>query len=360
VKIQHGERLRVLHIVSSTRRRGAEVFAVDLARSLSLEFESAVFALDGGGDLPVDVHGGGRFAPGTLRSLRAHARQADVVVAHGSSALLGAYIATRWTRVPYVYRSIGDPLRWTTTRTRRLRVGIMLRRAARIVALWPEAREGLIGLHRLAPENVCVVPNGVDTRRFALVSEEARQEARRSFSLHEEDVVLSIVGALSAEKDPETAVRAAARVARSKLLMVGDGPLLEDLRAVADRVMPHRAVFLPALDDIRPVLAASDVLLLTSRTEGLPAVLIEAGLSGVPVVATRVGGVPTIVSKDVGRLVQPGDVCGTTRAIEAILEQARRDKTAGRAHCEQRFALDLVAAPWARLLRAVARESGRG
>jgi glycosyltransferase involved in cell wall biosynthesis len=100
-----------------------------------------------------------------------------------------------------------------------------------------------------------------------------------------------------------------------------------------------------------PVLAAADALVLPSRTEGIPAVVIEAGLAGLPVVASAVGGIPeVVVDGETGALVTPGDEVGLAEAITRALAHAGTLGPAGRERCRRRFELTPVAAAWGALL----------
>lgn len=312
-----------------------------------------MYALQPGGTLPVES-GRGRFDLGTVRVLRSRARRSSVVVAHGSSTLLAAFLATLGSDVPFVYRSIGDPLHWVDARLRRWRVGFLLRRAASVVALWSGARDALIARHRLDPDRVVVATNGVPAARFAPIRSSERRTARDRFSFDDSTVVVCWIGSLSAEKDPLTAVQALRRLPAAHLLLAGSGPLRSEVeRAAEEASVRGRITMLGEVDDVRSVLAAADVLVLTSVTEGQPAVLIEAGLSQVPVVATHVGGVPEIVRDGrTGVLVDPRDAA----AVAAGIERAAADGPAlgeqARAHC-QRFAMERVAEDWERLLRSV-------
>jgi glycosyltransferase involved in cell wall biosynthesis len=101
-------------------------------------------------------------------------------------------------------------------------------------------------------------------------------------------------------------------------------------------------------------LAAADVVVSCSRTEGMPGVLIEAGLSGRPAVATDVGGVAEIVRDgETGMLVRPGDVGGLTAALVRALAERSRLGVAARAHCLATFEIGVVADGWADLLRTL-------
>ena len=124
----------VLQIVSSTARRGAETFAVELEPELEARGHAVeTWALQSGGGeqlLPVPILGPSPFSPTTLRALRRRGRAGDVVIAHGSVTLPAAVAALAGTRTPIVYRNIGDPLYWSSTPSKRLRTRVLLSRHA--------------------------------------------------------------------------------------------------------------------------------------------------------------------------------------------------------------------------------------
>lgn len=153
----------------------------------------------------------------------------------------------------------------------------------------------------------------------------ARDEARRQLGLGPEAVVIGWIGRLSAEKGPDLAVRALTGVpAPASLSFIGDGPERESVYrlaqglGVADRISWHGSV--PGAGTL---LRAFDAVLLSSRTEGTPMVLLEAMAAGVPVVATAVGGVPAALTPGAGTLVPPGSTEELAAALVGALADAR-------------------------------------
>lgn len=360
----------MLHVVRATRRRGAEVFGVGLSAALEASgLVSKVVALtgsDAGHPLPVPALGARPLGASTLRALRAAARGTDVVVAHGSRTLDACALALAGTGVPFVYRSIGDPAAWSAHGVRRLRTALLLRRAARVAVLWPGAGDTLRSAHGVPDRKIAVIPNGVPAEDHPLARgadrAAARASARASLGLPADGFVALCLGALSPEKRVESAIRAVAAVPDAHLLVVGDGPERSSLSALATVSAPDRVTFAGVQPTPGPALAAADVVVLASRTEGMPGVLIEAGLAGRPCLATAVGGVPAVVDDGVtGVLVAPGGDGALARAL-ADLRAAEPDTlaamgAAAHARCTARFAMPVVAEAWAALLAATAARS---
>jgi teichuronic acid biosynthesis glycosyltransferase TuaC len=139
-----------------------------------------------------------------------------------------------------------------------------------------------------------VLRNGVDTMLFAPAAHKA---ARERFRIDDTGPLILGVGNLVPEKGFELLIRAMVDLPRAKLLLVGEGPLRDALRALAQAVAPGRVIFRDNVPqaELRYAYAAANVLALPSLREGWPNVLLESIACGTPVVAAAVGGVPEIV-----------------------------------------------------------------
>ncbi|HEY7107396.1 MAG TPA: glycosyltransferase family 4 protein [Acidimicrobiia bacterium] len=352
----------VLQVVTDTDRRGAQTFAVDLGdalHDLGATVRTVALAPGSTGGLAIPCLGPTRLGPATLRELRRAAARADVVVAHGSTTLPACALATMGTGAPFVYRQISDSRVWADTTLRRARVRLALSRAARVVTLWNGAADVMVTSFHVPRETVEVIPNGVPADRFAPPRDGETEQARIALGLSPHRRTIAYIGALSPEKDVGRAIAATAMIDDVQLLVVGDGPERAALQDQADAELAGRHVFSGSVEDTRPALVAADVVVLASRSESMPAVLIEAGLVGKPVVATAVGGIPTIVDDGcTGVLVSPGDTRALGDGLRAILDDPTRARAIGHAahaKCLDQFALGKVAAEWARVLDAVGR-----
>lgn len=351
-----GERDRtVLHVITSARRRGAEVFAVDLANALDdREVPSDVVALgpgDGGAVLDVETLGSAPLAPATLRALRRRAAGARLVVAHGSRTLPACALALAGRRAPVVYRSIGDPAAWAGEGLRRARTRVLLGRMAAVTVLWPAAGDSVHALHGVPTERIHVIPNGVPAERCPVPGDEQRRAARARFALPADAPVVAVIGALAPEKRVGDAVAAVAALPAAHLLVVGDGPERRAVERRAAAEASNRVHLTGALPGPTEALAAADVVVVPSRTEGMPGVLIEAGLSGIAAVATDVGGVAQVVRDgETGMLVPPDDVGALTAALGQVLADPTRFGAAARRHCLATFEIGPVADRWATLI----------
>jgi glycosyltransferase involved in cell wall biosynthesis len=229
--------------------------------------------------------------------------------------------------------------------------------------LWPAAdhilcnsqiiKDFLVSRYGLPPARLTVVPNGVDTDFFR-----PGANGRR-----EGPPVLLSVARLVPDKDHDTMLAAFGRLSQrhpdAELWLVGNGPRRGILaQKVRDLGLTGRVKFLPVAQDIRHLYRQSDVFVLSSVEEALPNVILEAMAAGLPVVATRVGGLPeAVVPEDTGLLVSPRDVDGLAAALGSLLDdpEARRDLgRRGRQRAVAQFSFGAMVSRheevWARLL----------
>ena len=360
--------MHALHLLASADRRGAEVFGSQLAERLGASgFRNDLVALSAAHDpaagLPVEVLPALRKV-GALRELRRRARGADVVLGHGSHGLVAGTLATVGTRTPLVYRSIGDPTYWGSSRARRARVGIQLRRAARVTALWPAAADAIAAAYGVPRHRIEVVPNAADERRFPEPDPARRAAARTTLGLdaHPSAPVILAIGALSPEKRVGLAIQAVAALPDGLLLIAGDGPERASIEAQAAELLPRRHRILGSVDEVGPLYDAADVVVLTSATEGQPGVAIEAGLSARPLVATDVGGVSSVVVHGQTGVLVPAEATPEDLAAALTRALAEADALGGaaRARCLADFTLTVVAERFAAVLTDAVRTGRRG
>ncbi|HVY61832.1 MAG TPA: glycosyltransferase, partial [Planctomycetota bacterium] len=164
----------------------------------------------------------------------------------------------------------------------------------------------------VAPRKVQVIRNGVDTEVFAPPPAAARAEAREALGIPEGALAVGSVGRLVPEKDYPSLVRAAHRLAAGgravAVAIAGEGPERARIEAAAAEG-EARLLLLGPRDDVPAVLRALDVFALPSLSEGLSNTLLEATATGLPCVASRVGGNPEVIRDGAnGLLVPSGDV----------------------------------------------------
>lgn len=239
----------------------------------------------------------------------------DVVHTHASKAgAIGRRAARAVPKAARVHTFHGHVLEGYFPKAMSTGLAALERRLARetdrIVAVSHATADDLIRLGVVEDERrLVVVPPGIDLAPLLAIPRprqpEGDLEIRRICGAEPEDVLVGVVGRLAEVKRPEAALEVfamlASRYPRLHVAFVGDGGLrgmLERRIGALEPLLARRAHLLGAIEDMAPVLAGLDAVLLASRTEGLPIALVEAAAAGLPVVARDVGGVGEIVAHE--------------------------------------------------------------
>jgi sugar transferase (PEP-CTERM/EpsH1 system associated) len=335
-------RRRIAHVLFSLETGGAEHVALDVLRRLPpQDYDRHVIGLTGPGPLAEEFRRAG-ITVHVLRkregvdvplwlALTALLRRErfDIVHTHNvtpwfyagpAAALAGARLVhTEHSNLLPAQRRLMAAERWLARLTRW------------VIADSEEVRRGLV--RQGVPAGALrTVHNGIDTARFAAPAPSA---ARTALSLNGAEPVVGIVARLVEIKDFPTlfeAFRTVLRtVPRAVLLVVGDGPLRSALEAEAARLgIAGQIQFLGRRTDIPDIVAALDLFVLCSLSEGLPLTVLEAMAAGVPVVATDVGALREAVQEGrTGLLVPPRSPARLAEAIIALLRDPARRRAMG-------------------------------
>jgi glycosyltransferase involved in cell wall biosynthesis len=202
-------------------------------------------------------------------------------------------------------------------------------------------RSGLAGADKLR-----VVPNGVDPRRWA----EAEPADLAALGIPPGARVAVVAGLLNVAKGQDLAIEALARTRLDDLhlLVLGHGETEGELRALAERLgVARRTLFLGWRDDVPRFVAAADFVVVPSRWEAMPYVVLEAMAAGKPVVASAVDGARGVIAgEECGALAPVGDVDGLAAAMLRIAEMPREDREIlgrrGRRAVERRYTTDAM------------------
>jgi glycosyltransferase involved in cell wall biosynthesis len=175
--------------------------------------------------------------------------------------------------------------------------------------------------------------------------------------LDETDIVALYAGALVPEKGVDRAIADVSHTPPAHLVIAGDGPERASLEELAARHAAGRVRFLGGVGDLSAVYRAADVLLLPSRGgDSMPAVLIEAGLVGLPTATTDVGAIPDVVLNGLTGVVtdHSDDAAFVTAASQLLEDAAERQRlgAAARSHCREHFTIEAIAPLWLDVLSA--------
>lgn len=227
----------------------------------------------------------------------------------------------------------------------------------RFIALSRDIEHYLVDKVGVAPAKVVQIYNGVDERRF-------QPAVKRAAAT----IVFGTVGRMKAVKNQTLLCRAFVRLLearpdlapRLRLRLVGSGPLLAECTALVEAAGRGAQVdFTGDSDRVEEEMRALDVFVLPSLAEGISNTILEAMASGLPVIATRVGGNPELVAdNETGLLVPSDDEAALATAMARYADEPElrcTHGTAGRAAIEQRFGLATMIAAYDRIYRAAMR-----
>jgi glycosyltransferase involved in cell wall biosynthesis len=344
----------VVHVIPSARGRGAQRAArllVDQLDEPGKVRHRLLGLFDGPPEVELDIAlehpTKSRTARGfdprlALRLRKALARLSPVaVVAHGGDAMKYAVAGVVGTRRPLVYCVIGTfagrPTLLHVWPWRRI-----MARADLVIAVGNEVRDECTGRFRVSSGRTVLIPNGRDPLLFRPRSEPSGAAVD----------TLIFVGALTAQKQPDRFIEVVRRLRGEgrtlRAVMAGDGPLAERLASIA---AADGIELLGARSDVPELLRDADIFLFTSLPtgEGMPGVLIEAGLSGIPTVSTRVPGASYVLDDGSTGMIVEDSADAMAEAVGELLDDPDRRGAMGRAariRCESEFSLDLMTNRW--------------
>ena len=272
-------------------------------------------------------------AAGLLAGI-AHNRQADLLHTFGlRSNMIAAWIRRfhKINSIPWMIRlpninstDYRNPLRsWFSHGLN----NALIRRADALQVISPQLKAYMESLKN-RPTNIFTIFNGVDPERFdpSLFNRSIRADHK----LNEDTVLLGSVGRLDSIKAYDILINAFADLKHEcdnlALMLVGDGPQRPTLQKMIDDYNLQDSIFITGFkEDVRPYLAAFDIYVCSSHSEGVPMAMLEAMSMALPVVSTRVGGIESLIEEDsTGALIPAGNMDALIEAIKSFLSD--RDK----------------------------------
>lgn len=273
----------------------------------------------------------------------------DFIHAHESFAGMAARIVKRLTGTPYLltmHAIDSDQPEWKAFRRplsaiERFAVG----GADMLTCPGPLIRKRVVLELGAKPGITKVVPNGVDVERYGKMGKRAAKK-----KMNAPDRLIIFTGRLTESKGLFPLLDAMRELKNHILWIVGSGPLEKQLKCVA----PDNVKFLGFRRDIPELLAASDIFVLPSASEGQPISLLEAMAAGVPVIASAVGEIPSVVGRD-GLLIKPGSAGEIVSAVRKLEDSRFAARLAGRARRRVRreYDWDVVAEKFYRVYKAM-------
>lgn len=316
----------VCHVIHALGVGGAEVLVDTMVRRMTDRYRCVVAVLDEVGEIGERLRQDGFVVEylhrrpgidhGCARRLQklAAREQVQILHAHQYTPFFQAMLSRGlFGRLPVVFTEHGRHVPDLPDRKRSVVNRLLLRKRDRLIGVGGAVRKALIANEGLPADRVEVIYNGVDLSQFAKPADDAWIRVRREFGFSENDFVIIQVARLHTLKDHQTALRTLNElrrfVPRARLLIVGDG---DERRCIENTIeelsLTDHVRVAGSRSDVSSLLAASDVFLLTSISEGIPLTIIEAMAAGLPVVSTAVGGIPEMIDDGrTGFLAEAGD-----------------------------------------------------
>jgi glycosyltransferase involved in cell wall biosynthesis len=344
--INDDKRIRVTHIVPHLKQGGAEHMAVHLMTGLdATRFDTSVIVLGTHSRSPLEaildkssvavryLEKKSGFDPRMFLRVSRALREAQPAVLHTHVHVLRYVMPHLFFNKPCVAvhtvhnlaeREVEPRAQW-------------LQRLAFRSGVIPisVAQEVAVSLHRrYRIEYSRVIPNCIPVRRYQL-SVEQREAWRRGAGIQTSDTVFTCVALFREQKNHPRLLEAfragVGRNPSAKLLLVGRGPTELSAQRLAESYgLGDQIRFLGMRNDVPEILGASDVFVLSSDYEGNPLAVMEAMAAGLPIVSTRVGGVPELViDGHDGILVDPADEAGFKDSLQLLLDKPDIRKTMG-------------------------------
>jgi glycosyltransferase involved in cell wall biosynthesis len=364
-------KIRVLEVLASLKRAGAEQMAVSLVCGLDPDrFETGLVSMydatPGGFEAVLEERWVRTWHLGKRAGLdlRMYPRLARVFrefrpgIVHTHSYVL------RYTLPAGLAGRVGTMVHTVHNLARR-EVGVFgrvihraaFRRGVIPVAVGGEVARSFRKVYGFEP--AATIPNGIETSGF--FRPHARPEWRKAHGFREDDLLIVSIARLEPQKNPLGLIESfaiGADLPACHLLMAGDGALREAARQYAARCgLADRVHFLGVRADVPDLLAAADIFALASDWEGTPMSVMEAMAAGLPVVASAVGGVPELVEHGVTGLLAPArDRKALSDALSAVVRDPQRRRELGEAgrKAATRFSASAMIASYSRLFEHLA------
>lgn len=347
-----GAQSQVVHLAISLQRRGWQVKVVSMMKPTAsnlmrlLEGEHIEFA-------SLDVRRGFPDPRAIVRLARLIRHWRPTVV---HSHMVHANILARLTRliipIPVLIctaHNVNEGARW-----REYAYGFTERLADITTNVSQAAVDRYIQVGAASATRICFMPNGIDLRPYQVHTLDDRQALRKSLGLADEFVWFA-AGRFDAAKDYPNMIHAFSRLSAEHpcfLLIAGKGPLEGEIKKmVVENGLEHRIKFLGIRTDIPNLMNAVDAYVMSSQIEGMPMVLLEAAATGLPIVATDVGGNREVVIKDKGGFLVPANdslalSAAMIKLMSLSVSQQKEMGKFGQGHVQKNYNLAHVVDLW--------------
>lgn len=343
--MKNGEKIKVLHLISSKAFLGAERVICEIARKsdsknilmtigiltasegLDRRFINEIYRKD------IDVV---KFGEGSKLSYTCISKinqyinrnSINIVHSHNYKSDFYAFLAKIIFREKFKLVASNHTWKLNTFREYGYKWldSIIMKKFNALVAISSEIKEEMIKLG-VNESKIKVITNGIDY--IELKNASTKIEARKKLEVNESDFIIGSVASLTPEKGHRDLLKAFSTihliVPQAKLVFIGEGPERKELQNYAlTNGLAKKVLIMGSRDDVRDLYKGFDVFFLASYQEGLPMALLEAMASGVPVIATAVGAIPEVIqNKENGIIVRPGNIVEMIQAIKIMFSEEK-------------------------------------
>jgi len=346
------DKIRILHLISSSSFLGAEMVVCELASSLDPCVYNVHVGLIGSPDVVVESFRkvlcgtaasithftcGGKISLSAVTEIQKYVEnnKINIIHSHGYKSDIFAICAKSFS--PSNFVMIATNHNWITSsikeRMYKIIDSIVLSRFDQVIAVSDVLKNEMLS-KGIKPERVAVIDNGINVNFEG--SSTVRNSIRNELGFSEKHLVIGCVASLTYEKAHVDLIAAFAQlyktVPESRLVIVGSGFLDNELWSLTATLgLEDSVVFTGYRQDARELYVAFDVFALVSHSEGLPMAMLEAMAASLPVVVSAVGAIPVVInSQDKGLLITPGDISGISDSFIKLARDPALRETLGR------------------------------
>ncbi|MHC4944508.1 MAG: glycosyltransferase [Planctomycetota bacterium] len=339
---EQGKKLRLMMLLQGLNVGGLEKVAVDLANHLPETYEITLCCYDNLGPLESLLKENREalllerkpgFDPGIIVKLRRELknRKIDVIHAHNHTAFFYGTMAARMggtKKIVYTEHGRTEPLSWKA----RLAHRVLSRFVHQTIVVADYLKDVLIREEGFPKDKIRFIPNGIDDSPY--LEGDRSDTLRDELGLDRSTKLVGVIARLDPIKNHKLVLRAMKAVIAeepsTRLLLVGDGPLKEELSQIVqkDPAIQDAVLFLGERNDVPNILKNLDMFVLPSLSEGMSLTLVEAMAASLPIVVTEVGGNPAIITHKVSGILVPSD--DHESMAKAVLDLLRDDDLSSR------------------------------
>lgn len=326
------KKIKIIYIIPTLDMGGAERLTVDIIKNLDPEkFSVKIICLKRFGVWGLELKGRGvplillgqksGFSFFSLIKLIKILRQErpDIVHTHLFGADLYGSLAARLARVKYLV-STEHNLNYGEGRLKNIIKTVIGRLFNNIIAVSEAVKDYIIKTRHLKSKKITVINNGLEVNKFF------QPRGKATAVKNNRNIIIGSVGRLTRQKGFAYLIEAMAELKHKNIecLIAGDGELRPELEEKTKRLgLGNKIKFLGWQKDIKPFLDKIDIFILPSLWEGFGLVILEAGLAGLPVIASKVDGIKEIIedNRD-GLLVEPASGADLARKIQSLAEDS--------------------------------------